>query len=814
LRLLYFHEKKETILSKSFIKLKQIIFLSALYFLITGCSAPVVAPVKVELTQEEINYLKDVKPILDKRCVSCHACYNSPCQAKFSSFEGVDRGGSKLLVYDALRLRSIDPTRLFIDAKSTEEWHNKDFYSLTTSPDSNESYNDSIMMHMLYDKKMNPQVVGSYVPEGDELICPKNKKELNEYMDKKENHGMPYGFPALKDGEYKTLAQWIHRGAKGPSEAEQKKLKTPSKAAALEIKKWEEFLNRDDAKHSVTARYLYEHLFLAHWNFKAAPTEFYEIVRSYTPAPQEVEVIPTLRPYDNPKVKKFYYRFVKIHSTIVHKTHIVVEFDDKKLARIKELFIEPTWVEKPHYIDYEIKMSANPFVAFYQIPAKSRYQFLLDNAHYIVMTFIRGPSCRGQMALNVIHDHFWVMFTDPESDLSLSNPEFIKSQFDNLSMPIETNNKNIMQTFSDAYRNKYENYFDAKQVLYDKTYPMGLGLDGIWKGGSPNDAPLLTIYRHFDSGSVHKGVIGELPRTMWVIDYPQLERIYYSLVAGYDVFGNLSHQTNVRRYMDFLRLEGEFNFISYMPPDSRFNIFKSWYINDNLENAEGRKTNRGYNFMKRDSKIRYKTKNYKSEFIEQVVEKHILKSTGIAFDNINYLKAGDKAPKMPTVFNSHKDIEDAARSLTVPGRGFIKHVSENGVNTMILRIIMDDGSSIVKTIVINRWHDNVNSLFNGEQVNPEKDTLDFLDGSFGSYPNMFAIVHYKDLPDFFDLLKNFDDEDEYLAKISKYFIGRDDEKFWEHFDWFQNHFDESDPLNAGLYDLNRYYRYGWEEFGF
>ena len=730
-----------------------------------------------------------------------------------SSFEGIDRGASKLLVYDAARFKAVDPTRLFIDAKSTEEWHNKGFYSITTSPDSNMSYNDSIMIHMLYDKKKNPEIIGAYEPESDELICPRNKEELNEYMDEKKNHGMPYGFPALQEKEYATLAQWLARGAKGPSTQEQKKLTTPSKAAALEIQKWETFLNKDDAKHSVTARYLYEHLFLAHWNFKVAPTEFYEIVRSYTPAPKEIEVIPTLRPYDNPKVKQFYYRFQKIHSTIVHKTHMVVEFDDKKLARFQELFIEPKWIEEPHYIDYDVKMSANPFEAFYQIPAKSRYQFLLDNAHYIVMTFIRGPVCRGQMALNVIHDHFWIMFTDPETDISISHPEFIKAQFNNLRMPIETSNQKIIKTFSDAYQEKYANYFQAKQHFYNKVYPEGLGLDSIWKGNSKDDAPLLTIYRHYDSGSVHKGVLGELPRTMWVIDYPQFERIYYSLVAGYDVFGNLSHQTNIRRYMDFLRMEGELNFISYIPYGDRLELFKSWYINDDdIEDIEDEEGARGYALMTRGTKIKYKTKHYKSEFIEQVVNQHILKSTQIGFDNINYYAYGDKPPKMPKEFHTIKDVRDGARSLTAPGTGFIKHVTDNGVNTMLVRVILDDGSSEVNTLVVNRWHDNVNSLFNGEQVDPQKDTMDILKGSIGSYPNVFVYVYEKDLVDFFDLLENFNGSDEDKNRVRKYFIGRDDEKFWDYYDWFQNNFNKSDPLNAGLYDLNRYYRYGWKEF--
>ena len=92
-------------------------------------------------------------------------------------------------------------------------------------------------------------------------------------------------------------------------------------------------------------------------------------------------------------------------------------------------------------------------------------------------------------------------------------------------------------------------------------------MDSIWKGRRPEDGPVLTIYRHFDSASIHKGALGALPRTAWVIDYTQLERIYYALVAGFDVFGNLSHQLNVRRYMDYLRMEGELNFISFRPPD-------------------------------------------------------------------------------------------------------------------------------------------------------------------------------------------------------------------------------------------------------
>jgi hypothetical protein len=761
-------------------------------------------PVKVEPTYKKIEYLSDVKSILDKRCVSCHSCYNSPCQAKFSSFDGVDRGGSKQVVYDALRLTQADPTRLFIDAQTTDEWRKKEFFSLTQKFDANTSYNDSIMMHMLHEKKIHPEIIGSYDPERDDLVCPRDKEEMSEYVADKPNHGMPYGFPSLKEGEYQTLAQWLQQGAKGPTKQQQIQLESPSITAAQEIEKWEAFFNATDAKHAMTARYLYEHLFLAHIHFKAAPMEFYEIVRSKTPAPQPIDLIPSLRPFDDPGVKKFYYRFRRIYSTIVHKTHMVVAFDDAKLKRFNELFIEPKWVEEPHHMSYETRMSSNPFIAFFQIPAKSRYQFLLDHSHYIVMTFIRGPVCRGQMALNVIHDHFWVMFQDPDHDITLEQQGFLLLQANNLRMPIESATQSLLETFSDKYRDRYERYFDAKEKLYDKMYPDGQGIEGIWKGNTPEDAPLLTVYRHFDSASVHRGVLGELPKTAWVIDYPQFERIYYTLVAGYDVFGNISHQTNIRRYMDFLRIEGELNFLSYLPESERLRIFKQWYIgDDDIQKREK------LHYLVRPTQVAFKSQHYKQEFIEQVVEGHILKSTGIAFDDMNYIRADEQPPQMPKEFHTLADIHQGARSLTIPGSGFISYVTDNEINVILVRIMMDDGSNYVRSIVINRWHDNVNSLFNGEQHDSKKDTMDVIKGSVGSYPNLFAVVKYDDLPDFFDALNHFDGSSKYKEKLKKYFISRSDEKFWDTFDWFQNHFNEANPVQAGLYDLNRYYRKGW-----
>ncbi len=750
----------------------------------------------------EVSYVEDVAPILDQRCVVCHSCYNAPCQLKLSSFEGVDRGGSQAAVYDSSRLTTQDPTRLFIDAQSTTQWRAKGFHSVTESPAANDSQ-ASLMFDLLDAKRRMPTSSGEYHSEADDLTCAADTDEMAKFLTKHPMRGMPFGFPALDDSEFTTLAAWLNRGARGPSAAEQHVLEAPSAPAQAAITKWETFLNRSDAKHAMTARYLYDHYFLAHLHFEGTgDREFYQLVRSTTPSGEPIQIIATVRPYDDPGVASFYYRFQKIHSTIVYKTHMVVEFGDETLARFRELFITPEWLEEPHWVALDTETGANPFLIYAQIPPESRYRFLLDNAEYVLRTFIRGPVCKGQVALNVIHDHFWVMFLDPDSDQTVLHPDFLVEQAASLRLPTEEGSDDrLLQTFSNRYRDRYKRFYQAKSTLYDETNPDGLGIEAIWKGERPVDAPVLTIYRHFDSASVHKGTLGDLPRTLWVIDYSQFERIYYALVAGFDVFGNLSHQVNVRRYMDYLRVEGELNFIDFLPANARMETLKSWYLDDRAVEHVDAKTVR----FERGTKIPYRTANPKREFVELVVDNHILPSTDIAFDPIGYHRDGRETP-MPASFETHENILDGFRALTAPGTGFIREVTSSEANLIYVRIRNHQGTDRLFTIVINRWHDNVHSMFDeSSRLDPARDTINFVPGTVGSYPNYFFVVEATDLPDFFDLLENFDGSESYRSKIRKYGVNRANADFWAHYDWFQARSDDADPLHAGVYDLNRYY---------
>jgi hypothetical protein len=133
-------------------------------------------------------------------------------------------------------------------------------------------------------------------------------------------------------------------------------------------------------------------------------------------------------------------------------------------------------------------------------------------------------------------------------------------------------------------------------------------------------------------------------------------------------------------------------------------------------------------------------------------------------------------------------------------------VTSTEANVLFVRIRGHEGAFRLFSIVINRWHDNVNSLFGEKKrLDPARDSIDFLPGSIGAYPNYFLDVDISDVPDLFDMLQNFDRSPEYMAKLEKYGVNRRDERFWEVYDWFQRQLNEDDPVRAGLYDLNRYY---------
>jgi hypothetical protein len=73
------------------------------------------------------DYWQEVRPILDQRCVTCHSCYDAPCQLNLTSYAGITRGANPAEVY-ANRLLADPPTRLGFDSLSNADWRRKGFF--------------------------------------------------------------------------------------------------------------------------------------------------------------------------------------------------------------------------------------------------------------------------------------------------------------------------------------------------------------------------------------------------------------------------------------------------------------------------------------------------------------------------------------------------------------------------------------------------------------------------------------------------------------------------------------------------------------
>ncbi|HDZ79570.1 MAG TPA: hypothetical protein ENH39_09770, partial [Gammaproteobacteria bacterium] len=607
-----------------------LLFISSIFILsscsgknesITAQQAAIDLDLLQTLPKEKISYDDKVKPILQNRCVVCHGCYDAPCQLKLSSPAGIERGSSKIKVYNGARFKTAAPTRLGIDAKTTEEWRQKDFHAVLNESDNEPAANltQSVFYRMLRMKQITPQArVGMLSDQIDisldrKQACP-TLKEFDEYQQKFPHQGMPFAMPNLSDEEYRTLVQWLAQGAPVPAD------KKPSAVASRRIKVWESFLNGKDLKQQLVSRYLYEHLFQGHLHIKGTGVrEFYRLVRSKTPAGQEIDEISTVRPYGDPG-GKFYYRLLRYPASIVAKNHVVYELSEQRLKRIKELFIKPTY-KVTQLPSWDPKVASNPFKTYAVIPPVSRYEFLLDNARFFIEGFIKGPVCRGMIALNVIEDRFWVVFLDPKKDSMLVNPDFLMNVSDYLTIP-SSQEGNVRLFASWKKYLKLEQEYVSKRFQYFekmKQHDIKDAMNFLWDGDGKNPNAALTIFRHFDSASVDFGFVGDYPETAWVLDYPNFERIHYLLVAGFNVFGNLKHQLNTRLYMDFLRMEGEDMYLSFLPASHRREIRDSWY--KGMRAGMERDLNSNDTWMKKDVVTGYKTDDPQVELFQHIEKK-------------------------------------------------------------------------------------------------------------------------------------------------------------------------------------------------
>ena len=804
----------------------KLIATSLLIILAAGCAALVMnyealygpaAPKERVLTSEELtsgaylSYTNKVQPIFNQRCVVCHSCSDAPCQVNFSSIEGIDRGASSIPVYNGARFFSQEPTRLGIDATRTQQWRQKGFRPILNERRDNEQINldNSLLYKMLTLKRRSPfPTEGRLPPEYDvgvELridesfvhaqVCP-TIEGFADFAKKHPKWGMPFGFPGLSREEFKTVETWLEQGARLEP--------TPqlSRRVKLEISKWEKFLNGNTNKQKLMSRYIYEHLFLAHLYFEGLnQRQFFTLVRSRTPPGEPIDIIATIAPYNDPGVEAFYYRLEPYNRAIVDKTHLPYALSTKRMSWMAKLFLKPDY-EVKELPSYNPATSANPFKTFAAIPARSRYKFLLEDAHFFVGGFIKGPVCRGSIALSVIDDHFWVVFTDPDKDPLSADSEFLAGVSDDLRMPAERENRISFLATWTTYKKSVRDYVSKKVAYFLKYFPgkKSVSLEYIWAGDKSNANAALTVYRHYDSATVVKGFVGEIPKTGWVLDYPMLERIHYLLVAGFNVYGVVGHQLATRLYMDFIRIEAELQFLTFLPRSHRLSIYQHWYRGSNQAEKYAEFMDRHAEEI-REPDIQYQTDDVKTEFFIKL-NRH-LQDAQKYVDHINLCARFQETCKAAGLTKQATAALNALRRLSDIGG----EITDVFPNVTFLRIIVDGTvkNDLVYTILRNKSYVNVTSLTIKEKTRiKSEDTIDIVEGFIGVYPNLFLEIKYQELDRFVDLYAQIDGYEKYNALVEQYGIRRTNPNFWKSSDWFYHKHLYDNPVYAGLFDLNRY----------
>jgi len=511
---------------------------------------------------------------------------------------------------------------------------------------------------------------------------------------------------------------------------------------------------------------------------------FFKLVRSKTPPGERVEVIATRRPFDDPKVARVYYRLIPLGETLVLKTHMPYQLNEARLKRWQQLFLEPDYtVTKLPSFDQDT--APNPFINFAVIPVESRYRFLLDEARFTIMNFIKGPVCRGSVSLNVIRDQFFTVFIDPESSLHRQVSEPLTTHPPLLELAnTESSLFNIpYYQLRYAHNERSLNNFRDQSLVQFKQNGGEIDPHLLWDGDGNNPNAALTIFRHHDSASVEYGLVGDESETIWVLDYPLLERIHYLLAAGYDVYGNIGHHLLSRLHMDFLRMDGERNFLLFMPKPERQRLRKRWYRatdSDVLDYLHYPKFEQVF-----DADMVYKSADPKAEFVQMLKRKY---QGSLATDKAT-LRDPSQLPE-PLYKVSRTMAELAGEPV-----GLIPDIS---------LVLFEGKQPELVTIIRNNAHLNLDELFDEhERLVPAEFSVTVTRGTPSAHPNALFIVPIEQAQQFANQFKALRKPVDYQRLKDQFGIRRTDPRFWQLSDRIHQVKYPSGIDDYGVLDYNR-----------
>ncbi|HEX4353751.1 MAG TPA: fatty acid cis/trans isomerase, partial [Polyangiales bacterium] len=317
------------------------------------------------------------------------------------------------------------------------------------------------------------------------------------------------------------------------------------------------------------------------------------------------------------------------------------------------------------------------------------------------------------------------------------------------------------------------------------------GRSDIWDGDGTNADAVLTVFRHYDNAFVMRGALGGMPKTAWVMDYPIFERMYYDLVAGFDVYGNLAHQLATRTYMNLLRIESEGQFLRLLPVSERARVHDAWYRG---RVARALSSIHAQAFAGPEPIDSFSDRAHAKE---EAIEALLRQLAPVA---------GPREPiQWPDVALSNEPARARFEALMRPLVNKPGAYVDAFPDTLLVQLKSTSGQDLVYTIARNRSHKSVEFIFlEGVELEPQEDTLQIVSGIVTSRPNLFLRVNEAQLDEFAAALGALAPGAAWQDFVAKYAVRRSDPSFWETFDFFADAFPRLDPIGAAVLDLSRY----------
>ncbi len=332
-----------------------------------------------------------------------------------------------------------------------------------------------------------------------------------------------------------------------------------------------------------------------------------------------------------------------------------------------------------------------------------------------------------------------------------------------------------------------------------KIRPPGYSLNDIWDGDGVNKNAALTVFRHNESAYVMNGARGDLSKTIFVLDYSLFERLVYNLTVNYDLFGNLGHQLFTRIYMAMIRMEAEELFLQFLPSNERAPIREDWY--------QGPFTDIKMKFLYRmegkenETAIAFQDKTHtRQELVNKILFTRLNEKARGNIDTINWKKLQTSAgPLDPNSVTAQLRSLAAVKVKQIPFPAYFPDLS--------LLEIVDEAGQVQKvySIVANKQMKSLAWLFNDKnRRDMDEDSLIFVDGLAGSYPNLFFRITEKQLPAWRAAVEQLNSPALWRGFVQTYGVSRANPNFWRIYDEIQDNLTKTRPVDGGIIDLSRY----------